>query len=39
MSRYNTMLFVITGGVAGEFENFGSEVFEDGSKVNCSSWN
>ena len=30
----NTLLLVITGCVAGEFKNFGSEVLEDSSEVN-----
>jgi hypothetical protein len=29
----NTLLLVITGGVASEFENLGSEVLEDGGEV------
>lgn len=34
MTRDNTRLLVVTGGVTGQFENFGSEVFENGSEVN-----
>jgi hypothetical protein len=33
MTGHDTVLLVITRSVACEFENFGSEVFEDGSKV------
>ena len=34
MPRDNTLLLVIASSVTGEFENFGSEVFEDSSEVN-----
>lgn len=33
VTRHDTVLLVITGGVASEFEDLGSEVFEDGSEV------
>jgi hypothetical protein len=34
MTRNDTVLLVITSGVASEFENLSSKVFEDGSEVN-----
>lgn len=34
VTRDDTGLLVVTSGIAGQFENFGSEVFEDGSEVN-----
>lgn len=37
MSRSDTLDLEILGGITSEFENFGSEVFEDGSDVD-SSW-
>jgi len=37
MSWDDTGLAVITGGVTGQFEDFGSEVLEDGGEVNWSS--
>lgn len=30
----NTLFLVVSSSVAGEFENFGRKVFEDGSEVN-----
>lgn len=38
MTRDDTSLLVITSSVAGQFENFSSEVFEHGSEVNGSTW-
>jgi len=34
MTWDDTRLLVVTSGVSSQFENFGSEVFEDGSEVN-----
>ena len=33
VTRDDAGLLVVTGGVASEFKDFGTEVFEDGSKV------
>ena len=33
MTRDDTGLLVVTGSIAGQFENFGSEVLENGSEV------
>ena len=33
VTGYNTSLLVVTGGIAGKFENLGTEVLEDGGKV------
>jgi hypothetical protein len=33
MMGINTVLLVVTGGVASEFETLSGKVFEDGSKV------
>ena len=33
MTGHDTRLLVVTGSVTGEFEDFGSEVLEDGSEV------
>ena len=33
VTRDNTLLLVIAGSVASKFENFSSQVFEDGSEV------
>ena len=33
MTRYDTLLLVITRGVAGEFEDLSRQVFEDGGEV------
>ena len=33
----DTALLVVTGGVSGQFQDFGAEVFEDGSQVNGST--
>jgi hypothetical protein len=33
----DTALLVVTGGVSGEFEDLGTEVFEDGSQINGGS--
>jgi hypothetical protein len=33
VTRHNTVLLVVTSGVASEFENLGSKVFEDGGEV------
>ncbi|PHH49311.1 hypothetical protein CFIMG_007834RA00001 [Ceratocystis fimbriata CBS 114723] len=38
MTGDDTSLLVITSGVASQFENFGSEVLENGSEINrCTS--
>lgn len=37
MAGDDTGLLVVTSGVASEFENFGSEVLEDGSEVDGSA--
>lgn len=37
MTRDDTGLLVVTSGVASEFEDFGSEVLEDGSEVDGSA--
>lgn len=34
VTRDNTRLLVVTGGVTSQFKNFGSEVFENSSEVN-----
>jgi hypothetical protein len=34
MTGYDTMLLVVSGGVASEFENLSSKIFEDGGEVN-----
>ena len=34
MTRHNTLLLVITGGVTSQLQNLGSEVLENSSKVN-----
>jgi hypothetical protein len=33
VTRHDTVLLVVTSGVASEFENLGSKVFEDGGEV------
>lgn len=33
MTRRDTLDFEVLGGVSGKFENFGGQVFEDGSEV------
>lgn len=33
VTRHDTVLLVVTSGVASEFENLGSEVLEDGGEV------
>lgn len=33
VTRHNTLLLVITGGIASKLENLGSKVLEDGSEV------
>ena len=33
VTRDDTLLLVVTSGVASEFENLGSEIFEDGSEI------
>lgn len=33
MTRGDTLDFEILGGVSGEFENFGGQVFEDGGDI------
>jgi hypothetical protein len=38
MARDDTGLLVVTGSIASQLENFGREVFEDGSKVDGSTW-
>jgi hypothetical protein len=37
VTRDNTSLLVVTSGITGQFENFGSKVFKDGSEVNGST--
>jgi len=38
MTRDDTLLLIITSGVASKFENFSSKVLENGSKINrCTS--
>jgi hypothetical protein len=37
MTRDDTGLLVVTGGITSQLENFGSKVFEDGSKVDGST--
>lgn len=37
MTRDDSSLLVVTGGVAGQFENFGGEVLKDGSEVDWST--
>jgi hypothetical protein len=34
MTGNNTMLFVVSGGIACEFEDLSGKVFEDGGEVN-----
>jgi hypothetical protein len=34
MTGNDTVLLVVTGGVASEFENFSGKIFEDGGEVN-----
>ena len=36
VTRHDTVLLVIAGGVASEFEDLGSEVFKDGGEVDCA---
>jgi hypothetical protein len=36
MARHNTMFLVVAGSIAGEFENFGSKVFENSGEINCA---
>jgi hypothetical protein len=36
MTRDNTLLLVIAGGVASEFENLSGEVFKHSSEVHCN---
>ena len=36
MARRDALNFQVLGGIAGEFENFGGEVFEDGCYVDGS---
>jgi hypothetical protein len=38
MTRNDTGLLIITGSIASQLENFGREIFEDGRKVNGSTW-
>ena len=38
MTRDDTSLLVVTGSVACQFKDFGSEVFKDGSEVNRSTY-
>ena len=33
VARHNTALLVVTSGVSGEFEDFGTQVFQDGRQV------
>ena len=35
VTRHNTLLLVITSGVASKFENLSGEVFQDSCKVDC----
>lgn len=37
VARDDTCLLVVTSGVTGKFENFGSEILEDGRKVDGST--
>jgi hypothetical protein len=37
VTGYDTMLLVVTGGIACELENFGCEVLEDCGEVDCSN--
>lgn len=37
MSGDDSGLLVILGGISGEFENFSSEIFEDGSEIDGST--
>ena len=37
MERTNTALLVVASGVASEFQNLGTKIFENGRKVNRSS--
>ena len=37
VTRDNTSLLVVTSGITGQFENFGSKVFKYGSEVNGST--
>ena len=37
MTGNDTRLFVVTGGITGQLENFGSEVFENGGEVDRST--
>ena len=37
MTRNDTGLLVVTGGIAGQFENFGCQVLKDGSEVDGST--
>ena len=39
MTRDDTGLLVIAGGVTGQLEDFGCEIFENGSEVDGSTWN
>ena len=38
MTRNDTGLLVVTGGVTGQLEDFRCEVFEDGSEIDRSTW-
>ena len=38
MSWNDTLLLVVTGGVASQLENLGSEVLENGSEIDGSAW-
>ena len=33
MARHDAALLIVPGGIAGQFENFGAQVFQDGSEV------
>lgn len=33
VTRNDTLLLVITSGIAGKLEDFGSEIFENGSEI------
>ena len=35
VTRHNTLLLVITSGIACQLENFGSKVLQDGSEIDC----
>ena len=37
VTGYNTSLLVVTGGIAGKFQNFSTEVLEDSGKVDGSA--